>query len=239
MSEAKLLLVHGGWAGAWIWEPLLEPLRRRGIDTDAIERLPSVGDDPAALGDLDDDADHLRARIDRIGTPVVLCGQSYGGMVITEVADHPGVVHSVYLAALWPQHGQSVLDLLGGEVPDWIVPRDDGTLTLTRDVERARQVLCRDLAPERWSEFHARMKLQSEASARTPSTAPPRSHPSTYVICNRDEAVPVEAQEAWAAIADQTVRLDTAHLAQLPAAEELAAVLARTITGLPASQPVA
>jgi pimeloyl-ACP methyl ester carboxylesterase len=239
MSEAKLLLVHGGWAGGWVWEPLLEPLRRRGIDAEAIERLPSVGDDPAALGDLDDDADHLRGRIDRIRAPVVLCAQSYGGMVITEVADHPGVIHSIYLAALWPQRGQSVLDLFGGEVPDWIVARDDGTLTLTRDVERARQVLCRDLAPERWPEFHARMDLQSEASARTPSTAPPRSHPTTYVICNRDEAVPVDAQETWAAAADQTVRLDTAHMPQLSAPEELADVLARIVTGLPASQPVA
>lgn len=169
------------------------------------------GDDPAALGDLDDDADHLRGPIDRIVAPVVLCVQSYGGMVIIEVADHPGVVHSVYLAALWPQRGQSVLDLFGGEVADWIVARDDGTLTLTRDVERGRQVLCRDLDRERWPEFHARMDLQSEASARTRSTAPPRPHPTTYVICNHDEAVPVEAQEAWAAAADQTVRLDTAH----------------------------
>lgn len=239
MSEAKLLLVHGGWAGAWVWEPLLEPLRRREIDAEAIERLPSVGDDPAALGDLDDDADHLRAAIDRIEMPVVLCGQSYGGMVITEVADHPGVVHSVYLAALWPQRGQSALDLFAGEFPDWILARDDGSMTLTGDVERARQVLCADLDPARWAEVHARMLSQSQASARTPSTAPARSHPATYVICNRDEAVPIEAQEAWAAAADHTIRLETAHMPQLSASETLADVLARIVTTTPTTQTAA
>jgi pimeloyl-ACP methyl ester carboxylesterase len=235
MSDAKLLLVHGGWAGAWVWEPLFEPLRRRGIDAEAIERLPSVGDDPAALGDLDDDADHVRAAIDRIGESVVLCGHSYGGMVVTEVADHPSVIHSVYLAALWPQRGQSVFDLFGGELPDWILERDDGTVALTRDVERARRVLCADLDPARWPQLHARMLLQSEASGRTPSTAPARSHPATYVICNRDEAVPIEAQEAWAAGADHTVRLETAHMPQLSAPEKLADVLARIVTGTPAA----
>jgi pimeloyl-ACP methyl ester carboxylesterase len=239
MSEVKLLLIHGGWAGAWVWEPLFEPLRRRGIDAEAIERLPSVGDDPAALGDLDDDADYLRAAIDRIGAPVVLCGQSYGGMVVTEVADHPGVVHSVYLAALWPQRGQSVFDLFGGELPDWILARDDDSLMLTSDAERAHQVLCADLDAARWAGFHARMLLQSQASARTPSTAPARSHPATYVICNRDEAVPVEAQEAWAAGSDHTVRLDTAHLPQLSAPEVLAEILARIVTGTRVGQPAA
>lgn len=239
MSETKLLLVHGGWAGAWVWEPLLEPLRARGVDAEAIERLPSVGDDPAALGDLDDDADCVRAAIDRIGAPVVLCGQSYGGMVITEVADHPAVVHSVYLAALWPQRGQSVFDLFGGELPDWIDVREDDTMTLTGDVERARQVLCRDLDPERWPEFHARMRPQSAASGRTPSTAPARRHPTTYVICDHDEAIPVEAQEAWATAADHSARLDTAHMPQLSAPEVLADALARIVEASRVTEPAA
>ncbi len=237
MSESKLLLVHGGWAGGWVWETLLEPLRLRGLDVETIERLPCVGDEPAALGDLDDDAAHVRAAVDRIGAPVVVCGQSYGGMVVTEIADHPNVVHSVYLAALWPRRGQSVLDIFGGELPGWIVAHGDGTMTLTRDADAARQVLCADFDPARWQELHARMRPQSQASASTPSTAPARSHPATYVICERDQAVPVEAQEAWAAGADHTIRLGTAHMPQLSAPEELADILARVVTGSTASQP--
>jgi hypothetical protein len=37
----------------------------------------------------------------------------------------------VYLAAFWPQRGQSLLDILGdGPLPGWIVPRDDGSLAI-------------------------------------------------------------------------------------------------------------
>ena len=104
----------------------------------AIERLPSVGRDPSELGDLRGDADYVRSRIDRIGAPVVLCGHSYGGMVITELADHPAVVHSIYLAALWPPRGQSAFDLFGGEAPEWIVLRGDGSCSLADDLELVR-----------------------------------------------------------------------------------------------------
>ena len=239
MGEAKLLLVHGGWAGSWIWEPVREPLRRRGVEAEAIERLPSVGRDPSELGDLRGDAEYVRSRIDRIGAPVVLCGHSYGGMVITELADHPAVVHSIYLAALWPPRGQSAFDLLGGEAPEWIVLRGDGSCSLADDLELVREALFADIDPERAAEAHARMLLQSEASARTPSSAPTRAHPTTYVICTRDRAVPVEAQEAMAAAADAVLRLDTTHCPQLSAPEELADGLARIVAATSAAHAVA
>jgi hypothetical protein len=38
-----------------------------------------------------------------------------------------------------------------------------------------------------------------------------RDVPSTYVICDRDNAIPVPAQEAMAARAGTTHRLDTDH----------------------------
>jgi pimeloyl-ACP methyl ester carboxylesterase len=63
------------------------------------------------------------------------CGHSYGGMVITELADHPSVAHTVYLSAFWPQRGQSVSDMLGGgPLLSWIVPHDNGTLAVTDDL---------------------------------------------------------------------------------------------------------
>ena len=58
---------------------------------------------------------------------VILCGHSYGGMVITGVADRMAgrIKALVYLDAFVPEHGQSLTDLLrhrlagrgGGGVP--------------------------------------------------------------------------------------------------------------------------
>ncbi|MGH3815277.1 MAG: hypothetical protein ACRDUV_22990 [Pseudonocardiaceae bacterium] len=69
-------------------------------------------------------------------------------MLWTELADHPAVTHAVYLVALWPRPGQSLLDLFGGEVPAIFVVRPDGAVTVSEDVELVRQTLCAGLDPD-------------------------------------------------------------------------------------------
>jgi pimeloyl-ACP methyl ester carboxylesterase len=230
-QRPTLLIVPGAFDGAWAWEPVLGSLRERGVRVEVIARLPSAGADPSGLGDLGDDAEHLRARVDQVAGPVVLCGHSYGGMVIAELAGHPAVIHSIYVAALWPARGQSVTDLLGGgTLPDWVVDRGDGSLAVSEDVEAVRQALFADLDPDLAADAHARMVLQSAASAIAPSSGPPRSHPTTYVICSEDRVLPLEAQEAMAAAADHTVRLHSAHCPQLSSPEQLADTLAESWT---------
>ena len=89
--------------GGWVWDDVAERLAKAGHQAYVVDQLPSGGTDPALLGDLSDDADHVRGMLDAMDEPVVLVGHSYGGMVITELADHPKVRHSVYLTAVWPQ----------------------------------------------------------------------------------------------------------------------------------------
>lgn len=229
--DSTLLLVHGAWCGGWVWEPLLGPLRERGVRVEVIERLPSAGADAGRLGDLHADVECVRARISEAGGSVVVCGHSYAGMVMTEFADHPAVERTVYLTAFWPGQGQSLFDLVGGQPPDWIVGRDDGSLAITDDVERARHVLFGDLEAEDAARAHGRLVLQSAASFVTPSGAPARSHPSTYVLCTDDQCIPLALQEAMSAPADDVVRLPAAHFAQLSHPEQLAAVLATVVAG--------
>ena len=205
-------------------------------------RLPSAGTEPGGLGDLAADADYVRARLDEAGSPVVLCGFSYGGMVITEVADHPAITHSIYVAAFWPPRGQSLLDLaLAGEeeLPPWIVDRGDGSLAITDDLELARQALAADLDLDAVARVREECVVQSAAAFAAPSSAPDRSHPVTYVLCTEDEAVPVPAQEAMSAAADNTIRIKSAHFVQFSRSEELADALAGVVAGDPTGVPLA
>jgi pimeloyl-ACP methyl ester carboxylesterase len=205
-----------------------------------IERLPSAGTAASGLGDLRADAEHVRARLANAEGPIVVCGHSYGGMVITEVADHPAISHSIYLAAFWPGKGQSLLDLVGeGPLPDWIVDRGDGSLAITDDFERARQALFADLDLDRAEWAHRQFVLQAASSFAALSSAPARSHPVTYVLCTNDEAIPPAAQEAMSAPADGIVRMQSAHCPQLSRPEELADVLAGVVVGGHAGAPAA
>ncbi|MGY1608580.1 MULTISPECIES: alpha/beta fold hydrolase [unclassified Geodermatophilus] len=226
---ASFLLVHGAWGGGWVWDDVARHLRDLGHRVTVVDQLPSAGTDPRTLGDLRADADRVRQALDGIDEPVVLVGHSYGGMVITELADDPRVRHSVYVAAFWPQRGQSLLDLAGGDaLPAWVEPRDDGSLAVTRDVDTVREALCADLSSEQAAAFRDRLVLQSVAAFTAPSTAPERGHPTTYVVCAQesDNCIPVPAQEAMGAQAGRLVRLPSAHMAALSVPGELARVLA-------------
>src|SRR5664279_2538487 len=224
------LLVHPAWCSGWVWDDMAPLLEKADHRVTVVDQLPSAGADPASLGDLSADAAHVRRMLDHLDDPVVLVGHSYGGMVITELADDPRVRHSVYLAAFWPQRGQSVMDIFGdGPLPGWVVPRDDGTLAISDDLEAVREALCADLDRERAAGLHSHVVLQSAASWKSPSTAPDRAHPTTYMICEQESVncIPVPAQEAMSANADNVVRLPSAHFAQLSIPDDLAEALGR------------
>ncbi|MGY1693351.1 MULTISPECIES: alpha/beta fold hydrolase [unclassified Geodermatophilus] len=229
---ASFLLVHGAWGGGWVWDDVARHLQDLGHRVAVVDQLPSAGTDPGSLGDLRADADHVRHALDEIDEPVVLVGHSYGGMVITELADDPRVRHSVYVAAMWPQRGQSLMDLVGGDsLPAWVEARDDGSLTVIRDLDTVHQALCADLPREQAAALRDRLVLQSAAAFTTPSSAPERAHPTTYVVCAQesDDCIPVPAQEAMGAQAGRLVRLPSAHMAQLSVPGDLARVLADVV----------
>ena len=230
---SHFVLVHGAWGGGWIWDELVARLEKDGHRASVVTQLPSAGGDPATLQDLRADAEHVRSVVRDAGEPVVLVGFSYGGMVVAELADDPGVAHTVYLAAFRPRRGQSVLDIIGeGPLPPWVLPRQDGTLEVTRDVETVRAHLCPELSPEETERFIERLVLQSAAALASPSSAPDPTHPVTYLLCSRDAAVPTQAQEAMAAGADRIVRLEASHMVPLTMPERLAAELEAVAAGV-------
>jgi pimeloyl-ACP methyl ester carboxylesterase len=203
-DDCTVLLVHGAWHGAWCWDEVAERLRADGTPVVAVD-LPSV----ASGGDMYDDAQAVRDAIAAIDGETVVVGHSYGGVVITEgAAGAQGVRHLVYLTAFMLDEGGSLLATIGGALPPWIaVP--DGKAMVVPDGE---PVFYNTTAPEAGRAAAARLRPQPKATFEQPVRSVAwRDVPSTYVICDRDNAIPVQAQEAMAARAGTTHRLDTDH----------------------------
>ncbi|MBT2384461.1 alpha/beta fold hydrolase [Streptomyces sp. ISL-11] len=120
---ATFVLVPGMCHGAWSFETLVEPLRRHGHRVYALT-LTGVAERAHLLTSTVNLDTHIQ---DVVGVleaeaieDAVLVGHSYGGMVITGVADRvPRRVDSlVYLDALVPEDGDSVFGLVPAE-GDW------------------------------------------------------------------------------------------------------------------------
>jgi pimeloyl-ACP methyl ester carboxylesterase len=121
---ATFVLVHGAWLGGWCWQRVASQLRAQG-HTVFSPSLTGLGDRDHLLNDSVDLNTHIAdiAGIIRSYdlTDVVLCGHSYGGLVITGVADClPGSIKAmVYLDALVPEDGQSMFDT----IPEALIDR--------------------------------------------------------------------------------------------------------------------
>ena len=201
-----VILVHGAWHGPWAWEAVIERLTAEGIRTVAVD-LPSKGFETALLGDLHDDAEAVRAAVDAAGGPALVVAHSYGGLPVSEgLAGCANVAHLIYLTAFMLEPGESLLGLRGGVEPEWWLTSEDGR-TLTPD--DPKHVFYNDCTPE-VAEAAAAASPRSArtCSARSCALRPGRRAPSTYVICERDNAIPPAAQEHMSAHADTVSRLD-------------------------------
>src|ERR687894_1839444 len=89
-----VVLVHGGFADASFWAPVIKELQAHDLPVLA----------PAnPLRGLADDAQYLASYVNQIDGPVVLVGHSYGGAVISVAgASTPNAVGLVYVAAFAP-----------------------------------------------------------------------------------------------------------------------------------------
>jgi len=115
---ATFVIVHGAWGGGWAWRKTVAPLLREAGHEVLTPTLTGLGERVHLAGpDVDLDT-HIQDVVNTLIWEdlhdVVLVGHSYGGMVITGVADRAGdrLRHLVYLDAMVPAEGQSLADLV-------------------------------------------------------------------------------------------------------------------------------
>ncbi|OED42152.1 alpha/beta hydrolase [Chromatiales bacterium (ex Bugula neritina AB1)] len=119
---ADFVLVHGAWHGGWCYRDTANALRQAGhqvftpTHTGVGEKAHLASESITLETHVRDIAGCLEAEE---LTDVIICGHSYGGMVITQLADRMAdkIKAMVYLDAFVPEHGQSLNALLELALP--------------------------------------------------------------------------------------------------------------------------
>lgn len=233
---ARFVLVHGAFAGGWIWGPLTERLEAAGHEVAAPD-LPGAGDDPTPVEEvtLDAYADRVGEILDASETPSILVANSMGGIVITQAAARrpERVKRLVYVAAFLPGDGQSLIDLtnqpegaddlvqetveVSGEPPVGVLPEStvrEGNRCCTDEVV---EWALERTGPQPVAPFAQAVSIGDRLDAVQ----------RTYVICTMDRYIPPPLQRRMVkdAQVDDVVELDTDHHPQLSRTGELAKLL--------------
>ena len=115
------VLVHGAWHGGWCWQRVADRLRGGGHAV-FTPTLTGLGERAHLLRAGIDLETHIADVVNTLKweglADVVLCGHSYGGFVISGVAEvaAPALRSIVFLDAFIPRDGESVRDLTGPAV---------------------------------------------------------------------------------------------------------------------------
>jgi pimeloyl-ACP methyl ester carboxylesterase len=188
----NVVLVHGGFVDGSGWQGVYDALRKKGYNV-AVAQNPTIS--------LADDVAVVNRTIAAQDGPVVLVGHSYGGAVITEAGNNPGVAALVYIAAFAPDKSESVQSLIqnpppGAPVPP-ILPPQDGFLFLDRAKFAAS--FAADVDPDA-AAFMADSQVPwgVEALSGVITEAAWRTKPSWYLVSTEDRMIPPDAQRSMA-----------------------------------------
>ncbi|HEX9705676.1 MAG TPA: alpha/beta fold hydrolase [Gemmatimonadales bacterium] len=223
-SRLTYVFVHGAWGGSWDWRQVDSLLTARGHQvyrpslTGLGERVhlasPSIG----LVTHIEDVVNTILWENLR---DVILVGHSYGGMVITGVADRipDRIGRLIYLDAFLPDSGETVLDLAdsigagfvranirdGFIIPPWVTDHH----AVPRDV------------PQPLRTYTDTLRLLNPASRRVPTT---------YILT----VEPGQTPDAFQRFADRAAlrgwrvyQLDADHIPERSAPAALVALLGR------------
>jgi pimeloyl-ACP methyl ester carboxylesterase len=216
---ATFVVVHGGFGGGWEWRDVERALRAEGheVTRPTLTGLGERSHLTTGTVNLDTHVEDVVQHLLFEGLhDVVLVGQSYGGMVVTGVADRipERVARLVYVDAFVPRDGESMLDLVpedfAGLVRGWavdgLVPPPGGAPGYPDwYVERGR--------PHPLACFEQPMRLEGRGDAV----------PRSYVRCLRSD-IPLERSRERAAGWPMR-EIDTHHDAQVADPAGLSALL--------------
>ena len=102
-TKPTIVFCHGIWADGSCFNKVIPALQADGYEVIAVQY---------GLDSFEEDLATVKRTLNRVGSPVLLVGHSYGGATITGSGTDERVVGLVYIAAVAPDAGETVQDQL-------------------------------------------------------------------------------------------------------------------------------
>ncbi|CZR54964.1 uncharacterized protein PAC_04849 [Phialocephala subalpina] len=205
-SKPTILILHGAWHSPPHYQSLVTLLNAAGYPT-LCPTQPTFDAKPPTKT-LHNDAEFvqgiLKELIEEEGKEVVLALHSYSGVVGTQAVTEEfskaarekrglegGVIRLLFMAGFVLKHGMSLGSAFGGGLPPFVPVEEDGSCNM---LEPARRFY-NDLPSSEQEHWVSLLRPHPAIAQLTPLTNVGHKYvPSTYLLCEKYEALPLEVQ---------------------------------------------
>jgi len=232
MAIDGIVLVHGGFHGAWCWERLLPHLEGPVLAVD----LPGRGKHPAPMAEVTIEAcvRSVVSDMDAAGLErVVLVGHSLAGATVPVVAARvpERVAHLVLLSCILAPAGRAVIDGFPEETRALARRRlgESGEAETEMSEETHRELIGDELDERdlRWALERVGPDSRHLFTDRASRAGLPDGLPRTYIRLTRDLAVPWEVQARMIGLLPglRALEIDAGHNVMISQPAALAVIL--------------
>ncbi|QYM91598.1 alpha/beta fold hydrolase [Dickeya zeae] len=221
----NIVLVHGALMDGSSWSPVITRLQKMGYHVTAVQNH---------LVSLADDVSSTERVLKRQDGDVLLVGHSWGGVVITQAGNAANVKGLVYLTAMAPDSGESMLDLLKrlNAPMNGVSPDADGLIWMD-NVEQFHQFMAADVPLRKVRELIATQQPIAAASmAEKVQHAAWHDKPSWYLQATDDKAIVPAVQQTMAQqLGAKITPVRSSHMVMISHPEAVADLIDRAAKG--------
>jgi pimeloyl-ACP methyl ester carboxylesterase len=184
--KPTIVFCHGIWADGSCFNKVIPALQADGHEVIAVQY---------GLDSFEEDVATVKRTLNRVGSPVILVGHSYGGATITAAGVDDRVAGLVYIGAVAPDVGETVQQQLD-KYPSDIFSRVEVADGRAWMLPNATEFFCGDLSAEEqklvWATHYAPVAdlFQQQKITSTPW----KSKPSWYILTTQDHTVHPDLQ---------------------------------------------
>lgn len=240
-SRKSFLLIHGAWEGAWSWKETTAFLEKDGHTVNAID-LPGHGDDKTPTSEINMAlyANSVKEELNKTEGQVILVGHSFGGFVISQVAEEmPEKIEKlVFVASAMPYQGKTAVEVFEEDeesefLENLIFSEDKSTATMSR--ETILKVVFGGATEEQIDTILPKLVVQATKPFFEKVITTARNFgrvPKAYVETTLDRVISLKAQRHGQKMLgiDEVVTLEYGHIPLETAPEKLANALSKIAT---------